>query len=300
MQGAKIFKKRSEIPRCLCLRLKWREKEKTLGIPPATFLSRTNGGLIEMGENETKAPWWFWLNILGLDAPLVACVWQEVFFRELAVGRVPLATRVALFFAMWLVYLGDRAWDAFSGREQKDWRHRWPARHPRLVAIMAGSAFVGAVTAGLMCPPRLIVGGLVMVSIVTAYFVAVHVFPGALCKPWKEGTVGVLFALGVGLGPFFLAETWGGKSEAALGLFTVMAVTNCLFVDARGQGRMWWLGFAAVLAGAVFLLPGVAGWALCVAAVLSLIISGLCQGTRAAVLMDLSLLAPAMLFLWRF
>src|SRR3982751_6419223 len=54
-----------------------------------------------------------WLNLVCLDAPLVAIAWLWLFARTF---HVPLQTGncVALFLTAWLIYLGDRFADAVS------------------------------------------------------------------------------------------------------------------------------------------------------------------------------------------
>src|SRR3954451_15813809 len=57
--------------------------------------------------------WWLWPNLLGLDAPLVAVVWQALFARTVHVTLFP-AARLALALAVWAVYLADRLLDCAS------------------------------------------------------------------------------------------------------------------------------------------------------------------------------------------
>ena len=54
-----------------------------------------------------------WLNVVCLDAPLVACVWQWFFARNFRIV-VPVATTAALFLTAWLIYLIDRFADSVS------------------------------------------------------------------------------------------------------------------------------------------------------------------------------------------
>src|SRR2546423_13726661 len=54
-----------------------------------------------------------WLNLICLDAPLVAIAWLWLFARSF---HIPLQTGnvLALFLTAWLIYLGDRLADALS------------------------------------------------------------------------------------------------------------------------------------------------------------------------------------------
>ena len=56
---------------------------------------------------------WLWPNLLSLDAPLVAVVWQVMFARCF---QVPVDTVAAalLLLTVWLVYSADRTLDAWK------------------------------------------------------------------------------------------------------------------------------------------------------------------------------------------
>src|SRR3954454_10137872 len=51
-----------------------------------------------------------WLNLVCLDAPIVAVTWQWLFARSFHIA-LPMAERVALFLTAWLIYLADRLAD---------------------------------------------------------------------------------------------------------------------------------------------------------------------------------------------
>src|SRR4051812_43384418 len=59
-----------------------------------------------------------WLNLVCLDAPLVAISWQWIFGHALH-QVVPLGHRLALFFTAWLIYLADRFGDSMSLRSNQ-------------------------------------------------------------------------------------------------------------------------------------------------------------------------------------
>ncbi len=52
-----------------------------------------------------------WMNVLSLDAPLVALAWQDAAARLLQVDLLS-SERLLLGLVTWLVYAGDRLWDA--------------------------------------------------------------------------------------------------------------------------------------------------------------------------------------------
>ena len=54
-----------------------------------------------------------WLNLVCLDAPLVAICWQWIFAYNFHLS-VPPGHRAALFLTAWLIYLADRFGDSLS------------------------------------------------------------------------------------------------------------------------------------------------------------------------------------------
>ena len=46
-------------------------------------------------KTEAKPPWWLWPNLLSLDAPLVAVLWQGIFAASAGVS-IPFAAHVLL------------------------------------------------------------------------------------------------------------------------------------------------------------------------------------------------------------
>src|SRR5205823_3269275 len=72
-----------------------------------------------------------WLNLVCLDAPLVAICWQWIFSRSFHVS-VPLGHWAALFLTAWIIYMADRFGDSLSlvtdqpksVRQQFCWQHK--------------------------------------------------------------------------------------------------------------------------------------------------------------------------------
>ena len=58
---------------------------------------------------------WLWPNLLSLDAPVVALLWQILFARCFH-ARVELLPSILLVLAVWLIYAADRTIDAWRGR----------------------------------------------------------------------------------------------------------------------------------------------------------------------------------------
>src|SRR3954454_671504 len=58
-----------------------------------------------------------WLNLVCLDAPLVALTWELLFAKSFGI-RVANGGTAALFFTAWLIYLADRFGDSMSLRAE--------------------------------------------------------------------------------------------------------------------------------------------------------------------------------------
>src|SRR5437764_8583997 len=94
------------------------------------------------GDSPRRVPPLLWLNLVCLDAPVVAVAWLWLFARAFA---VPLRTGngVALFLTAWLIYLGDRFADAISLKAglPRSLRQDFCLRHPEIwittVALVA-------------------------------------------------------------------------------------------------------------------------------------------------------------------
>jgi hypothetical protein len=141
--------------------------------------------------------WWLVPNLFALDAPVVAVVWQR-FFAARFQTPTPWPATLALFAAVWCIYLFDRSLDARRGAIAAA-RHRIAAKHPRgffLGAVLAGILSLAAAAA---LPIEYIRYGVVVGLAIAAYLVLVHAvewrvlgFGGA-----KEFLVAVGFAAGV-------------------------------------------------------------------------------------------------------
>ncbi len=96
-----------------------------MSIPPAT-------------QARPRTPWWLWPNVLSLDAPLVAVLWQEALGRAHHVRLLP-GCDLALGLAVWLIYIVDRTLDGFTAApdQQLSVRHAFYRRHrdPGLIAL---------------------------------------------------------------------------------------------------------------------------------------------------------------------
>ena len=84
-----------------------------------------------------RIPWWLWINVLSLDAPLLAVIWQAALARVHHVTLMP-GCHIALGLAVWVVYMVDRVLDSF-GKESSSMltaRHAFYLRHRRLYSFV--------------------------------------------------------------------------------------------------------------------------------------------------------------------
>jgi hypothetical protein len=140
-----------------------------------------------------------WLNILCLDAPIVAITWQWLFARLFGVA-VPLGEREALFLTAWLIYLIDRFADSTSlpADVAKAAREEFCCRHKNI--------WVGLIAVGALLDGGIIVTsvgrktfflGIFLGLIAVAYLAINHAFSKLWqAIPLKEIIVGFLFAAG--------------------------------------------------------------------------------------------------------
>ena len=69
---------------------------------------------------------WLWPNLLSLDAPIVALLWQLLFIRCFH-GSLGVLPAVLLAIAVWLIYVADRMLDAWRGLTKQP-RHEFYRR----------------------------------------------------------------------------------------------------------------------------------------------------------------------------
>lgn len=125
-----------------------------------------------------ETPWWFWPNLLSLDAPVVAVAWFWMFSQTWGVRSLPWSSSVTLFVAVWVVYSLDRVIDgrgrvAESAQQE---RHQFHRRYQKwfLLGAAAGVGWCLYASLALLSQNALIYGCFV-VLLVLFYFVLVIV-----------------------------------------------------------------------------------------------------------------------------
>ncbi len=196
--------------------------------------------------SENLAPWrsqgapkfWLWPNLLSLDAPFVALMWQILFIRCFHVAAEPVPA-ILLAASVWLIYAADRALDAWRG-ECASPRHRfygayWRILLPVWMAVLAVAAWL-ALT---QLPMVLLRRGCFLLAAVVVYLVVIHGFRRHFRRLWspaftKEASVGFLFALGASLAAWTNVRT--AVDAASIALFFMLCWINCAAIQKWESG----------------------------------------------------------------
>jgi hypothetical protein len=189
---------------------------------------------------------WLWPNLLSLDAPIVALLWQILFARCLH-ARVDLLPSILLVLAVWLIYAADRTLDAWTGSAARPrhefYRRHWRALLPLWILVLAA----GSALAWLRLKPELFLAGLGLGGAVLLYFALLHL---GIFQKTKEAAVAVLFAVGATL------SAWPNIRSAAdiesIVLFSCLCWINCVAIE-HWEGESKWpisaaAGFVALAA----------------------------------------------------
>lgn len=251
-------------------------------------------------ENRSLPPWWLVPNLLALDAPIVAVVWQRFLAGQFD-AFVPVAATLALAASVWCIYLTDRCLDARRGVLDAD-RHRAAARWPLIFACAAALAGSLAAATAVQLPVRYLQQGAVIVLGVTAYLILIHVVAGKLRSLLgaKELLVAVGFAAGVSV-PLSVDGQPSNRWLPGVVAFAAVCWLNCRLIErweSAGSDSLtsaWPDSFlGGILLIACLDLPAVIGMAIGGSTLGLLAIHVICRHRpRAArVLADVVLLSP--------
>lgn len=201
---------------------------------------------MESALSATAAParLWLWPNLLSLDAPVVAVLWQLLFARCFQVAVDPLAA-LLLLMTVWLIYTADRTLDAWRGDvgspRHEFYRRHWRELLPVWMTVLGFTAWLAAER----LPEGLFLRGLILLAAVGVYFALVH---SSVLRLHKEAAVGVLFALGASL------VAWGKVKTPAdittILLFSGLCWMNCIAIQKwEGEKLDWSPSIAAIVVG---------------------------------------------------
>lgn len=205
-----------------------------------TALPAAESGQAPQSRNDTATHRriFVWLNLLCLDAPLVAVVWLAMFASTFGL-RIPIESRITLFLTAWLIYLGDRlgdvltveSCDALSGRQAFCSRHR-PAFLVAIVVIALGDGRL--ILSALDF--RLRFAGAIIGIIAAAYLIVNHSL-GQLWRiiPLKELFIGFLFAAGTVIPVATKMTATTPVFYVTTILFACLCTFNCVSIAAWDQ-----------------------------------------------------------------
>ncbi|MEQ1884385.1 MAG: hypothetical protein ABL967_04940 [Bryobacteraceae bacterium] len=207
-----------------------------MGTAPAAEHREATFSAIAEGNAYRGPRIWLWPNLLSLDAPIVAVLWQILFLRCFR-SPVELLPVALLALTVWLIYAADRALDALAG-DAHTARHRFYRKHGRMLAPLWIAGFAAAAWMAFTgLPAPLLRSGFILLGGVSVYFFAVHAAPGRFARiprsgnvRWtKEAAVAVLFAMGSSLGAW---QNIHNKADvAAIVLFSALCWINCVAIE---------------------------------------------------------------------
>ncbi|HEX4665061.1 MAG TPA: hypothetical protein VH207_00570 [Chthoniobacterales bacterium] len=176
-----------------------------------------------------------WLNLLCLDAPLVAVAWQWLFARTFG-ADLDFSLRLLLFFTAWLIYLADRFADTIKlpPASPISLRHRFCREHMigwwiAIVVIFVIDISLALRTLDLQ---MFLLGG-TLAAICGLYLFVNHSLGGKWRPiPMKEKAIGILFAAGTTLGVVGELPGLTISFGVAVLLFAILCTFNCLSIAA--------------------------------------------------------------------
>lgn len=178
----------------------------------------------------TRPPVWLWLNLLSLDAPLVALVWQD-FLARCYPTALHIPGRAVLGLTVWAIYLADRLIDvSHPASAAESMRHRFYRRHRAFAkTLFALVVFADLIVTLTWLHPTVLNNGMLVSAGVAAYLA---VFPLTRwgVPAWKKPLAALLFTAGT----FLIAWTSVGQPIRQLAwpaaAFCALCLGNLLLV----------------------------------------------------------------------
>ena len=191
-------------------------------------------------------PFSVWLNLVCLDAPLVAIAWLSLFARSFQVP-LQIGNGVALFLTAWLIYLAERFADALSLKPNspRSLRQEFCLRHREIwiATVILVGGFDAYVIERTIAWETFVVGAVVG-TLALIYLVLNHPL-GLIWRtlPAKELAIGMLFAAGTvgALLPWLPMTTAFAVATVS---FAALCALNCISIAAwereldRAQGKV--------------------------------------------------------------
>lgn len=201
-----------------------------------------------------------WLNLLCLDAPIVAVSWQWLFAQSFG-AQLNFSLRALLFLTAWLIYLADRFADSIRLPPESpiSLRHRFCREHMLgwWIAVVVIFCLDLALAVRALDFQMLFLGG-TLAALCLLYLVANHSLGGRWRPfPVKEKAIGLLFAAGTTLGVIGQLPSLTLSFGVAVILFAILCTFNCLSIASwereldSAQGKASFLTGWPAVAGAL-------------------------------------------------
>ncbi len=152
-----------------------------------------------------------WPNLVGLDSPMVAVCWQEMFARVVGVD-LPWMVHLILGLSTWCIYLADRLGDVIrNDKAMNTSRHVFTGKHLRklcVILIMVSICNFFLITRYL--PSRLVISGLITLGFIAIYYaIRLSRMKHLVSLIPREVMCGMLFAVGCAIAPHaYVGTTW--------------------------------------------------------------------------------------------
>jgi hypothetical protein len=190
------------------------------------------GNEYSRNENAARISPFVWLNLICLDAPIVAITWQGFFARSFHVSLTA-SSRAALFTTAWLIYLIDRLADAWSldGNEPRSLRQQFCQRHRSAWLVAIG----GLTLVDLWIISRQLDRATVQIGMaigaISLLYLGLNYWLGKIWRflPVKEICIGCLFAIGT-LAALLPRVELSATFVAAFVFYTALCSWNCISI----------------------------------------------------------------------
>ena len=148
-------------------------------------------------EKECR-PWWLYLNLLGLDAPLIAVIWLFLFAQTWRVDYHPWQAYAALGFGVWTIRIAMKLLKGSMSSHQTS----FVMAHKKTLKVAAMMAGVFAITLTVMSFPLSVYTYLLVGAVFVAGYFALTLFSsreGNEIGYAQHAMGGVAFAFGTAL-----------------------------------------------------------------------------------------------------
>ena len=153
-------------------------------------------------DTARRTPLWLWINLLSLDAPLVALAWQDLLARCYPAVLLPQG-RFVLGLTVWAIYVADRLLDTRRpladprDAEHQAPRHNFYRRHRLPMAILLAAILIADLSVAIRWIQPGVVAAGAMVFLATGSYLFVFALRGNPQVVWKKSAAAILFAAGV-------------------------------------------------------------------------------------------------------